>query len=118
MPTELILEQQIDANPGDEFEFNAKPGFLGTQFHVQVDGAGKNIVIGVWGPNNPHLGKARNKAGQPYVNRTLPKGKWRITVEGAPGPYQIVITKRSWFHKVFGGHQPEDDGNGFDPNIF
>jgi hypothetical protein len=101
MPTQLILEQQVTANPGDEFVFRAKPGPLSMQYHVRVDGVDPGVVIGVWGPNNPGVGKARNKPGQTYVDRTLSKGNWRITVEGASGPFLIVVTKNSWFHGVF-----------------
>lgn len=102
MATELFEDDPVQAQPGEEFTFSASPGWLGTQYHIQVDGAGNAAIIGVWGPNNPVLGKARNKPGQNYVDRTLSKGKWRITVYNAASPYQIVVTRNSWWHKVFG----------------
>lgn len=104
MATAISLNAPITANPGDEFSFVASPSSLfGSQYHTQVDGADPAvIVIGIYGPNNPNLGKARNKVGQAYVDRTLPKGVYRITVTGATAPYHIVVTTNSWWKKVWG----------------
>lgn len=103
MTTTLLLDNPVSARPGDEFNFDARPGWLGSQYHVEVHGATSALEIGVWGPDNPNLGKARNKPGEAFVNRTLPKGTWRITVQNVGGPYEIVVTKRSLWNQWFGG---------------
>jgi hypothetical protein len=96
----LVLDTPVRGNPGDEFSFACNTN--NTQYHIQVDGVGPGVIIGVWGPNNPSLGKARNQAGKTYVDRTLTAGSWRITVQDAQGPYTIVVTANSWWKKVFG----------------
>lgn len=101
MSIPLAVNSSYDANPGDEFRFTPNPGWFGTQYRIQVDGVPvMGLVIGVWQSNGS--GKARNKVGQNFVERTLPKDNYKITVEGASGPYKITIGENSWWHKVFG----------------
>lgn len=109
---QLQLDQIVEGNPGDEFEFVSTSGrFFQTQYHFEVDSTDPKLVIGVWGPNNPSLGKARNKPGQKFVDRTLPKGAYRITVQREIGPRQFedldepykIVVKKNWIgKKVFG----------------
>lgn len=96
----LTKDKAVEASPGDEFVFNCTTSW--TQYHIGVNTHDSSLVIGVWGPNNGTLGKARNKPGQKYVDRTLPKGTWRITVTGVSSPYEIRVTANSWWKKVFG----------------
>jgi hypothetical protein len=104
MNIRLSLESSVLGQPGDEFSFTANPTpVIGSQYHIVVTDADPDrLIIGVYGPDNPTLGKARNKYGLNYVDRTLPKGQYRITVEGPTSPYHITITRNPWWKKIFG----------------
>lgn len=108
MVNTLTLDTPETGNVGDEFSFRATPNsWLGTQYHLAVTGVPvAGLIIGIWGPDNPTLGKARNKPGQAFVDRTLPAGTYRITVTGAAAAYEISIATNSWWKKIFGSEHP------------
>lgn len=110
MATRLQLDQPIVGNPGDEFEFESTSGrFFQTQYHFEVDSPDPKTVIGVWNPDGS--GKARNKPNQKFVDRTLPKGVYRITVQREIGPRQFedldepyrIVAKKNWLGKKWFG---------------
>jgi hypothetical protein len=90
----------VAGHPGDEFSFLC-PTTL-SEYRIAVTGVGQDVVIGLWGPNDPELGKARNASGQTFIDKMLGQGAWRITVDNAPGPYTIGITTRTWRERIFG----------------
>lgn len=107
---DLPLDVPTHGSPGDSFRFDSSTG--STQYRIEVSPNFPQILIGVW-PEQRREGRpgiARNAPGLPYVDRTLPAGRYEITVEvqtgprdsgPAPAPYVITATARSPWNKWF-----------------
>lgn len=101
MTTTLQVGVPVQANPGDDFLFNAPKSNV--QYHVAVSIPG--VEIDMWRGKKDtvnHTGVARSQPGKNYLDHVTGLGQFALTVENASGPYTITVTANSFWKKVFG----------------